>query len=185
MPTLPDTLKVSIDAVTPYPNNPRRISQAAVDAVKKSMIDYGYTQPIVVDANMVIIAGHTRHAALKQLGRSEVEVIVADGLSPEKVAEYRLVDNRTGEMTNWDVENLVTELREFDELILAEFFPDVDLQVAMLDDMDKVTEDDLRKAKEKVSTLPERPEAATVMLRCPACDYQFEVTEASLFGIMG
>ena len=98
-----------LDAVTPYAGNPRRIPAAAVRAVAQSIERYGFRQPIVVDAEGVVIVGHTRLQAAKQLGLKTVPVHVAD-LTPEQAAAYRLGDNRTGELAKWDDQALAAEL---------------------------------------------------------------------------
>ena len=99
----------SLDAVTPYAGNPRRIPAAAVSAVAASIRRYGFRQPIVVDAEGVVIVGHTRLQAATQLGLKTVPVHVAD-LTPEQAAAYRLGDNRTGELAAWDDQALAAEL---------------------------------------------------------------------------
>ena len=99
----------SLDAVTPYAGNPRRIPAAAVSAVAESIRRYGFRQPIVVDAEGVVIVGHTRLQAATQLGLTTVPVHVAD-LTPEQAAAYRLGDNRTGELAAWDDQALAAEL---------------------------------------------------------------------------
>ncbi len=97
------------DSVRPYPGNPRR-NDAAVDAVAKSITEFGFRQPVVVDADGVIIAGHTRHKAALKLGLTEVPVHVAAGLTPAQARAYRLADNRTAAIATWDDDALVTEL---------------------------------------------------------------------------
>lgn len=101
--------------VKPYDKNPRR-NDGAVDAVAASIREFGFQQPIVVDRDGIIIAGHTRHKAARKLGLKEVPVVVADGLSPEKVKAYRLADNKVGELAGWDFSLLDRELAELDEL---------------------------------------------------------------------
>ena len=98
-----------LDTVTPYAGNPRRIPAAAVRAVAQSIQRYGFRQPIVVDAEGVIIVGHTRLQAATQLGLKTVPVHVAD-LTPAQAAAYRLGDNRTGELAEWDDQALAAEL---------------------------------------------------------------------------
>lgn len=101
--------------VKPYDKNPRR-NDGAVDAVAASIREFGFKQPIVVDKDGIIIAGHTRHKAAKKLGLKEVPVVVADDLPPEKVKAYRLADNKVGEMAGWDFSLLDRELAELDDL---------------------------------------------------------------------
>jgi DNA modification methylase len=96
--------------VTPYHRNPRKNEQA-VDAVAKSIQDFGFRQPIVVDRDGVIVAGHTRWKAAQKLGLEYVPVHVAD-LPPEKARAYRLADNATAELSVWDYELLALEVGE-------------------------------------------------------------------------
>lgn len=104
----------AVDAVRPYPGNPRR-NDAAVTAVANSITAYGFRQPIVVDKDGVIIVGHTRWKAAKQLGLAQVPVHVAD-LSPESAKAYRLADNRLNELAEWDDDLLAGELRDLKAL---------------------------------------------------------------------
>ena len=102
--------QIEIEKIKPYGKNPRRISGAAVDAVKESIENFGMVQPIVVDKKMVIIIGHTRILALKELGYKKVPVLVADKLAPQKVKALRIADNKTGELSLWDSNLLKEEL---------------------------------------------------------------------------
>ena len=95
-----------VDTIRPYDRNPRTIPPEAIDRVATSIRTFGFRQPIVVDADGVIIVGHTRYLAAKQLGLAEVPVHVAEGLTPEQVAAYRVADNKTGEASSWDDERL-------------------------------------------------------------------------------
>ena len=110
-----------LDRIRPYEHNPR-LNDQAVDVVADSIREFGFRQPIVVDADGVIIAGHTRYKAARLLGLEEGPVHVADGLSPEQVRAYRLADNATGEKAEWDFELLPVELSE---LVAADY--DVEL----------------------------------------------------------
>lgn len=100
---------VPIDSIIPYDNNPR-LNEEAVDTVADSITNYGFKNPIIVDAQNVIICGHTRRLAAMKLGLKEVPVIVARDLSPEKVKAFRLDDNKTAEMATWDFAKLQEEL---------------------------------------------------------------------------
>ncbi len=97
------------DELKPYEGNPRQNDQA-VDAVATSIREFGFRQPIVVDADGVIICGHTRWKAARKLGLDKVPVHVATDLSPEKVRAYRLADNATNDLAAWDYELLPIEL---------------------------------------------------------------------------
>lgn len=105
--------EVNIDTIKPYENNPR-INDKAVDAVAESIRQCGYIAPIIVDENMVVLAGHTRLKALKKLERKTVQIGVAEGLTEEQKKKYRLLDNKTSECADWDFEALEKELEGLD-----------------------------------------------------------------------
>ena len=98
-----------LDAVRPYANNPRQTDDA-VEAVAESIRRFGFRQPIVVDADGVIVAGHTRFRAAQRLGLATVPVHVATDLTPDEVRAYRLADNKTAELASWDDAMLSIEL---------------------------------------------------------------------------
>ena len=102
-----------IAEITPYENNPRR-NDTAVAAVEESIRQCGYIAPIIVDEDGVILAGHTRYKALKQLCYTEAEVVVKAGLSEEQKRKYRLLDNKTNELAEWDYDLLAEELPGLD-----------------------------------------------------------------------
>ena len=97
----------------PYDKNPRK-NDEAVKYVKASIEQFGFKVPIVIDAQGVIVAGHTRLKAAKELGMEEVPCIVADDLTEEQVRAYRLADNKAGEAAEWDIELLNTELLDLE-----------------------------------------------------------------------
>lgn len=118
-----DKLKVeyrNVAGLIPYVNNPR-LNDGAVDAVAASIKEFGFKVPIVVDSDGVIVAGHTRLKAAKKLGLDSVPVIVADDLSPEQVKAFRLADNKTAELAQWDLGKLEIELDGIDEIDMGEF----------------------------------------------------------------
>lgn len=104
-----------IGNVIPYGNNPRK-NDDAVEKVAASLREFGWQQPIVVDKDGVIICGHTRAKAAQMLGLEEVPVVVASSLTQNQVDAYRLVDNKTGELSSWDWEKLNDELENIDWL---------------------------------------------------------------------
>lgn len=116
---------MSIDQVKPYEKNPRK-NDDAVNATANSIKEFGWQQPIVVDKDNVIIVGHTRLKAAKQLGLTKVPVVIADKLSDEQVKAYRLADNKTGELADWDMSLLSDELEDISSLDMTDFgFDDV------------------------------------------------------------
>lgn len=105
---------VDIDKVVPYENNPK-INGLAIEPVANSIKQFGWRQSIVVDENFVIIVGHTRLLAAKQLGLKEVPVSIADDLTDEQARAYRLIDNKVGEIAKWDEELLTIELNDLED----------------------------------------------------------------------
>src|SRR5689334_17742992 len=87
--------------VKPYPGNPRQ-NDDAVDAVAASLKEFGFRQPIVVDNDSVIVVGHTRWKAARKLGLTKVPVHVAKDLSPTQAKAYRIADNQTATLAEWD-----------------------------------------------------------------------------------
>jgi DNA modification methylase len=121
-----------VETLVPYARNPRN-NTAAIDAVKASITEFGFRQPIVVDEKMVVIVGHTRLEAAKALGLKMVPVHVAEGLSPAQAKAYRLMDNRSHENAQWDNELLRLE---FGDLKLDGF--DLDLTGFDGEELDKL-----------------------------------------------
>lgn len=105
--------RVNVNRIIPYENNPRK-NDDAVKAVAESIKQCEYVSPIIVDENMVILAGHTRLKALKSLNITECDVIVKCGLSDEQKRKYRILDNKTNEFAQWDMDALMEELEGLD-----------------------------------------------------------------------
>lgn len=99
----------------PYEGNPR-VNDYAVKKVMESIKEYGFTNPIIVDADLVIIAGHTRREASILAGLDKVPYIIKDDLTPEQVKAYRIADNKLAELSTWDEELLKKELFELQEV---------------------------------------------------------------------
>jgi ParB-like chromosome segregation protein Spo0J len=109
-----DVALMPIERITPYARNPRN-NEIAIAKVAASIKEFGFRQPIVVDEQMVVIAGHTRLLAAQQLGLKSVPVHVAKDLSKAQVKAYRLADNRTHEESEWNTEQLAIELEELEQ----------------------------------------------------------------------
>lgn len=130
-----ELVTLPLNKIKPYERNPRN-NNKAVDAVMESIRQCTYVAPIIVDENNIILAGHTRYKALKKLGKTEAEVVVKFGLSDEQKRKYRLLDNKTNELAEWDFEMLADELEGLD-------FGDLDLDWGIeLEGPKEVQEDD-------------------------------------------
>src|SRR5450432_1846789 len=137
-----------IERIIPYARNARKIGDAAIEKVAASIKEFGWRQPIVVDAEGVIIVGHVRLKAAQKLGLAEAPVHVAGNLTAGQVKAYRLMDNRSHDEAQWDLELIGPELADlqgldfdlsltgFDERELEEFLADPDL----IDQADQVPE---------------------------------------------
>ena len=101
--------------IKPYPHNPRQ-NEHAVDAVAASLREFGFRQPLVLDPEGVIVVGSTRYKAARKLGLEKVPVHVAAGLTAEQLKAYRIADNKTGEIADWDYEALVQELADLQKM---------------------------------------------------------------------
>ena len=133
-----NVISMKISDVKPYENNPRD-NEEAVEPTAKSIKEFGWQgNPIIVDKNNVIIAGHTRYKAAKKLGMKEVPVVVASKLTPEQVKALRLADNKTGEIAEWDDELLDDELNDILDIDMSDFGFDLSLS----EDEEEIKEDE-------------------------------------------
>lgn len=150
---------VKIDDLKPYENNPR-FNDDAVQYVAKSIKEFGFKVPMVIDKNNVIVAGHTRYKASMELGLKEVPCIVADDLTEEQIKAFRLADNKVSEQASWNYDLLDLELDDILELNMEDFgflkHEDVDL--------DDFFEDNNVIKDEKKN-----------IIKCPHCGEEFEV----------
>jgi DNA modification methylase len=103
-----------ISELIPYVNNPRK-NDKAVDAVASSIKNFGFKNPIIIDGNNEIVAGHTRLKAAKKLGIASVPCIIADDLTPSQIKAFRIADNRVSEQSHWDLDLLAIELDGLNE----------------------------------------------------------------------
>lgn len=102
---------VSIKEIKPYHDNPR-VNNEAISVVKKSLSEYGFQQPLVVDKNNIIIVGHTRYAAATELGFESVPCFIADNLSNDQIKAYRIMDNKSAEFASWNYGLLTKEMTD-------------------------------------------------------------------------
>jgi len=101
--------EVSVSRLKEYENNPRN-NDLAVEKVKYSIERFGFLFPVVIDVNYVIVCGHTRVRACREMGIPSVPCIIADELTEDQINLFRLVDNKTSEYSDWDFEKLKQEL---------------------------------------------------------------------------
>lgn len=184
--TLPDIERVPLATIRPYWRNARK-NDRAVPGVIESIKRYGLNQPLVVDGKGVIIVGHTRYRALVELGVEEVPV-VRPKLSKADAAEYRIADNKTAELAEWDQGLLIPELRGMDVDRMQLFFPDHNLGRMLAEASGSayqpVTEDDMDRALSRqqsgMANLTRPKLTGQIQLECPGCGDTFFVDRATM-----
>ena len=141
-------INIKLSDLKPYERNPRN-NKEAVDYVANSIREFGFKNPIIVDKNNVIVAGHTRYLACKKLGIKEVPCIIADDLTDEQIKAFRLADNKVAEIATWDLDLLDEELNDLLNFDMSDFGFDVDLE-----EFEEAQEDEF-----DIDELPEEPKA--------------------------
>lgn len=141
-----------------YENNPR-FNERAIEAVANSIKEFGFKNPIIIDKDNVIIAGHTRKKAAERLGLETAPCIMADDLTEDQVKAFRLVDNKTAELADWDFQKLQEEIEVISMDLAAFGFDNADLYDGDLEDF---FQDQEPKEKE-----PKK-------VQCPHCGEWFE-----------
>lgn len=158
-----------LDRPKPYENNPRIIPQSAIEKVAKSIEEFGWRQPIVVDSEDVVVVGHTRLLAAKHLGLDSVPVHVVTDLSEAQVKAYRLADNRSGEEAAWDRDLLTFEFTSLADEAFELSFTGFDAPEITLPDA-PVSFDPV--SVEEQPSLDEKSGRA----ECPKCGYRWKLT---------
>ena len=164
-----------IDEIKPYEKNPRK-NDHAVKYVVESIRQFGFKNPIVIDKNGVIVAGHTRYKAAKKLNLEEVPCIVADDLTDEQIKAFRLADNKVAEKADWDFELLNAELDELLDFDMGDFgFYDAYNE----DEFDHLFESQAKTPAEKESKTEQEDEGGwCVVINAETEDEALEIMEA-------
>lgn len=113
-------IDINIKDLIPYENNPRN-NDEAVEPVANSIKEFGFKVPIIIDKENVIVAGHTRYKAAIKLGLEKVPCIIADDLTEEQIRAFRLADNKTGEIADWDYNILNFEMENIFDIDMSLF----------------------------------------------------------------
>lgn len=173
------------DQIKPYWRNPRKNSKA-IELVKKSIDRYGFLQPIVIDSNNIIIAGHTRYKAMIELGHQQIPTITAD-LSPEKAKEYRIVDNKTAELAEWDIEALIPELREIKSIDeIEDYFVGASIEDLLSQGVSnkEINDEDVKKREDQLKGQFEEKSALVqgqyIDILCPHCGESFYLDKSEV-----
>ena len=155
---------IDIEKLIPYINNPR-INDNAVDVVAASIKEFGFKNPIIIDKENVIIAGHTRLKAAKKLELKEVPVIRVEDLTENQIKAFRIADNRTSEFAEWDMELLKLELEELEDMFTG--FSEEEKEVIF--NVSNVDIDSFFEEAEETNKEKEEEE-----IQCPHCGMYFK-----------
>lgn len=145
---------IPIDDIKPYKNNPR-LNEEAIPYVMNSIKEFGFKNPIILDKNNVIVAGHTRLESAKRLDMKEVPVIYADDLTEEQIKAFRLADNKVAEKSMWDYTKLDEELDSILDVDMSMFDFDINTNDLELDYDNENEVEDINKK----------------LCRCPKCGH--------------
>ena len=146
---------IPINDIKPYKNNPR-LNEEAIPYVMNSIKEFGFKNPIILDKNNVIVAGHTRLESAKRLDMKEIPVIYVDDLTEEQVKAFRLADNKVAEKSLWDYTKLDEELDSILDIDMSMF----DFNPSDIDwnDIEEISEETYQEPSHK-------------MLECPKCHH--------------
>ena len=161
-----------ISDIHPYENNPRK-NDGAVDALVESIKEFGFKAPLVIDGNGEIVCGHTRYKAARKLGLKKVPCVVADDLTEEQITAYRLVDNKTQELSNWDFAKLISELRELTDSIDMTLFGFGAIDGDDDDDDGETTSAPGQKVKSGQELSLDDFDDEQFTCTCPSCGFRF------------
>ena len=156
-------IEMDIGDIRPYRGNPRK-NNISVEPLKRSIEKYGFNVPIIIDNEGEIITGHTRYKAAKELGIKKIPCIKKEELSTKEIKEYRIADNKVGELSEWDEPLLKIEFEELNEL--GSELKDLGFSKRELDEI--LNFDGLFDFEEE-----EKPKGSSKII-CPACGHEFK-----------
>lgn len=159
----PKLVERLVSDLVPYERNARTHTKDQISKLVKSIKQFGFTQPILIDENNLILAGHGRLEAAKEAGLDKVPCVVKEGLTQEQKQAYIIADNKIAEEAGWD--KTILKL-EFEDLKLADF--DCDLTGFTPGEVDN-----LFKIPEPPKDFEEFDENIKTDHQCPSCHYQW------------
>ena len=153
--------QLALDKITPYEFNNRRHDEKGVQKLAKSIAEFGFNRPLVVDENYSLLVGHRALLAARSLGMAEVPVLVREGLTDQQKRAYRIIDNKIGEDSGYDFDNLGLELGFLED-------QGFDLEAWGLADTLKVIA-----GPDAPDEFAEVDEGIHTDYKCPACKYEW------------
>lgn len=168
MGSLKDLKEVKLETLRPYANNAKMHGEIQLEALKKSIQEFGFINPVLIDKNNNIIAGHGRVMAAKELGLETVPAVYIEGLTEAQRRAYIIADNRLGELGTWDLDILHGELQALSEMDF-----DIDLTGFSLD-LETPEENDHETRGMHIAQTIEG-ESSREEIECPNCGFKFEI----------
>lgn len=158
---------IGIDSLKMYENNPQK-NDEAVKYVENSIREFGFKVPIIIDKNKIIVAGHTRYKASKNLKLKSVPCLIADDLDDEQIKAFRIADNKVQEWSSWDNELLKEELSVLKDL-------DVNLEeLGFLDfELDSTFDNEIENIDDFFADNTENQKKEKKKVKCPECGNEF------------
>lgn len=158
-----EIIKINIEDIKPYENNAKMHPQEQIEQIKKSIIEFGNNDPIAIDENNIIIEGHGRYEALKQLEYKEVECIRLSHLDEEQKKAYILVHNKLTMNTGFDIDVLNAELGQIENIDMSDFDFNIEIEI------------DVEEPKERKDLSDEVKETYEVIIECKDENEQEEI----------
>lgn len=153
--------------LSPYIHNARLHSEGQIKKIIKSILEFGWTRPVLIDENKMLLAGHGRVMAAIQLGIPEIPCLIIPHLSHEEKMAYILADNALAEEANWDEEALTKELLELKDL-------NIDISLTGFDfDFEFEQEASQERLSSGRGAVEITPQDTSHTYLCPHCDFQF------------
>tara|TARA_R110002153_G_scaffold242851_1_gene398093 strand:- start:89 stop:634 length:546 start_codon:yes stop_codon:yes gene_type:complete len=171
--------------IKPYWRNARK-NDKTVEQAKQSILDFGFNQPISLDSKNVIIAGHARYKAVTQLGWKKVPCIIQEHLTPQQAKEYRIADNKVGELTLWDPEEQQKELKEIgNNMSMQMYFPNVKLDNWLNEtvgfNLESITQEEYNEKEHQMDNrFKEQEHKEKTNVTCPHCFEEFDLDTKDL-----
>lgn len=163
---------LDIKELKPYKNNPRKNSNA-IELVANSIKEFGFQNPIIIDKNNEIIAGHTRFEAARRLGRTTVPIIRANDLTPEQVKAFRIMDNKSAEFAEWDLDLLKDEFHELEDTDMFNMTGFSQEEITKIWDFEPVVPNS-EKQEDNGDTIDQVEKLGKHVITCPKCIHKFE-----------
>ena len=156
---------IPIDQLKPYAHNPKTHPAEQIEKIAKSITEFGFLVPILIDADNSIIAGHGRILAARKLGLKNIPAVSADHLTDAQIRAYRIADNKLTESA-WDIDMLHSEITTLQDM-------EFDLDLTGFDDIElgEMFADAL--IEEPPEEFPEFDEDIETENVCPKCGYKW------------